>query len=163
MRSCADVNWVTVHAVFNKAEQEQRTQAAGWDPSSWEALFLGVDVERREQRADGSFTDWQPINPVSLWREPEYPEPQVDEGAVRAEDRQQVTLFKDMISKGESQLRLIRPQFPEIAYGDMWTYPRLPASMPDVLVMDCDYQQPDCRCRYPECDVAGGAGRSRSG
>ncbi len=150
--SLRDINWVTIHALFNREEQERRAQEAGWDPSSWKALFLGLEVQRREQRPDGSFTDWQAIDPVTRRLPPQYPAPKVIDGAVRPEDRQEVVAFKDLISKDENQLALMRPLFPQTAYGDQWEYPKLGSN--DVLVMDCDYQQPDCKCRYPECSGA---------
>ncbi len=154
----ADVNWGTVWAPFDRAEQEALYAAADYGNVS-RAVFLGADLQRRMMMPNGTWTDWEMVPTISLTADPPYPQPQVYPTGtgnynVSEQDRQAVRGFIELIVDGENnaaQLELMRPLFPAIKYGDPWLFPK-PAEY-NVLVMDAEYQRED-RCRYPECAPA---------
>ncbi len=154
--SLRDVNWVTVSAVFDRQKQEALAVDAGYNPDRVKTLFTGVDLERRTVNADGSFSDWEPIDAVVGQKLPPVPEPdvyKVEDGKgfnVSPEDRDEVNQFKDLIGEPENQLALMRPLFPPTEYGDEWRYPRGNFEY-DVTEMDAEYLSDSTSCRYPEC------------
>lgn len=153
-----DANWVTIAALFDRTEQERRCVEAGYDRRRVETISLGVDLQRRMQMADGSFSEWQDVTPAGDRAKPVYPEPKVyEEGGVydvSPEDRKAIESFFELVSDNQGQLDLMRPLFPAIAYPDDWTYPRVEGY--DVIKMDEEYQTAETMgCRYPEC-MSGG-------
>lgn len=155
-----DSNWATVFVTFDRAKQEAMFRDAGYAGLQANALFLGLDVERRVQQPTGGWTDWAAVNATRIMEQPALPEPEVykaEKGlyAVSDKDREAVDLFADLISDGdnnEAQCDLQRPLFPSIAYGDNWTYPRVDGA--DALSLDAEIQD-TAACRYPECAGAG--------
>ncbi|MCA9249641.1 MAG: hypothetical protein R3E58_02370 [Phycisphaerae bacterium] len=154
--SLQDVNWVTVSAVFDRHKQQALAVDAGYNPDRVKTLFTGADVERRTVKADGSYSDWEPIKPVINQELPPLPEPEVykvEDGKgfnVSPEDRDRINHFKDLIAVPQNQLAIMRPLFPETEYGDEWRYPRGQFEY-DVTEMDAEYLSDDSTCRYPEC------------
>ena len=147
-----DINWITVSTLFDRQEMERRCRQAQYDHKRVETVFLGADVEKRVQLADGGFSDWVPVKATSLRDRPTLPVPEVyeaDQGGfnVSDEQRSEVEKFFEMIHEDDNQLSLLRPFFPETSYGSEWRFPR--SAEFDVLRMDADYQDTP-RCRYPE-------------
>ena len=54
----ADVNWVTVAALFDQRNQISVCKKAGYKTGRQNPYLVGVDLQRRERQADGSYADW---------------------------------------------------------------------------------------------------------
>ncbi len=154
-----DVNWVTVATLFDRQSQEAICLNSGYDRNRLETLFLRIDVQRRTQFSDGTYSEWIDVPAVTLSDNPRQPQPNVyeaDTGGynVSEDDREMIGGFVETIEKGENQLRLMRPLFPMVAYGDDWTYPKGGGqdAQFDVVEMDAEYLPNEGPpCRYPEC------------
>lgn len=147
-----DVNWVTITAPFDREEQIAKFQQAGYDFKGQVLIALGLDVERRMLKADGTWEEWAPVSPVYRRLRPPRPEVNLIRNNDRVDadpsSRDDVEAFVALIMRGEAQLELLRPLFPEVRYGDPWTFPK--DLEYDVTDMDAEYQA-EATCRYPEC------------
>ena len=120
-----DINWVTISSVFEHANQEKICRDAGYALKFSSVLFAGVDVQRRELLADGSYSDWQDVRTVSTNLPPTFPSVEVytdeqDKANVSEDQRSMVDDFRGVLEKGDNQRTILRPIFPEPKYGDPW-------------------------------------------
>ncbi|MFQ5589782.1 MAG: hypothetical protein ACE5HE_01335 [Phycisphaerae bacterium] len=140
-------NWATVSAVFNRKEQ-LRILKQQYGAKHDTVVFGGVELDRRERRPDGSWSDedWQT---VEVFPKPAIPAvPVVD---LVLEDNQVVVPrdsyltvrgFVDELSVATMQVNVLRPLMPEVRNGDRWEFPMI-ASYKDVLDMDAEYLDPE--------------------
>lgn len=136
-----DINWVTVAAMLNVARQESLFDDAGFERDA-RALVVGVELQRREQLANGEFTEWKTVPAVMPEVPPRAPEITLrgtDSGMVVSDDKQrdEAAAYRDMIENGANQVKLLRPAFFETPYGDPWSPPQS-AQFP-ISRMDRDY------------------------
>lgn len=150
-----DINWVTVSASFNRLQQEALAESTGYDPKRVKTVFMGTDLERRTQSADGSYSKWTPVKTVVGQTLPALPAPEVykvEDGEgfnVSEDDRAEIDQFEALITNQANQLVLMRPLFPATKYGEEWRYPR--GFDYEVTEMDAEFLQDGAECRYPEC------------
>lgn len=136
-----DTNWVTVAAILNVKEQEALFANAGFERDS-RAYVISLEVQRRELLANGEFSEWKTIPTVMPEVPPRPPAISLrdtDSGLVVSDEsqRNQAEEYRELIAKGENQVKLLRPAFFPVAYGDPW----LPPDPPNYSIsrMDRDY------------------------
>jgi hypothetical protein len=140
-------NWVTVSAVFDvKGQMNELTQKYGVLNKQ---VQLGMpEVERREQRPDGSWSDddwrpiaaWRPIERIPLREAPPIVLAESGDSVVVSQNsRTDFTKFVEFISPLPYQREIIRPLVPPQVNGDVWSFPIL-TDRRDVLLQD-DYMQ----------------------
>ncbi|MFQ5413206.1 MAG: hypothetical protein ACE5E6_01985 [Phycisphaerae bacterium] len=141
------VNWVTVSAVFDRKAQVE-TNARHFGSSQSSVIFAGIEVQRQEQAADGTWPDdgWVTIDPLHQTPPPETPEIKliVEGGEVVADEDsiRGLETFIENIEDPKAQLDLIRPLPPVVRNGDPWRFPII-TSRRDVLMMDDEYLFPN--------------------
>ncbi len=134
-------NWVTVSGVFERAEQERLCREAEYHAGRRDPYVVGVDLQRRERRWDGTFTEWQDITtyaPIVVGSPPEITV--IESGLIKTvseDDLEIVAEFSDPIRKQENQLDLMRPLFPLPLAGDYWKLPVYPDI--DIVALDEEY------------------------
>lgn len=164
------VDWVSVAVLFDRKTQAERNASQLGDLKS-EVLFTGVELERRAQRADGTWSDddWKPID---AWpRGKSLPPPEVplfdDDGKlqIKAADHVAITRFRDELADPKLQLEIIRPLMRTTKNGDLWNFPRVDkVSERDVLNQDDEYLFPNQplsanpTSRYPFIKSEGSSG-----
>ncbi|MEE9295357.1 MAG: hypothetical protein V3W34_10410 [Phycisphaerae bacterium] len=122
-----DVNWVTIAARFDQQQQISVCKSAGYDSGRRNPYIVGVDLQRREKRHDGSYADWADVDAYMPLELRDLPEVEIGKGltgeTVASEDTQiRVSQFFDLLR--EVQADIFRPMFPEKQYGDDWLYPK---------------------------------------
>ena len=138
----AEFNWVTVSGLYNRAEQEKLCLGAGYGDGRRDHYVAGVDLQRRERRPDGSYTEWQDVKTYAPVYAPA-PEPiQVIKSGggkptVSSENLEYVTWYTDLIRYPLNQLALMRPLFPVPLAGDYWKLPEYPGILIEAL--DAEY------------------------
>jgi hypothetical protein len=134
-------NWVTVSGVFERSAQERLFREAGYHAGRRDAYVVGVDLQRRERRWDGTYTEWQDITSYAPIMAASPPAIQViDSGLIKAvseDDQALVAYFADLIRDPQTQLDLMRPLFPVPIAGDYWKLPQYPDL--DIVVLDEEY------------------------
>lgn len=136
-----DANWVTVAAMLNVANQESLFADAGFERDA-RATVVGVELQRREQLASGEFTEWKTVPAVMPEVPPRAPEitlRETDSGMVVSDDaqRKDAEEYRDLIEKGDNQVKLLRPAFFNTPYGDPWSPPQ--DTQNSISRMDRDY------------------------
>ncbi len=140
-------NWVTVSVVFDR-ERQIKLQKQQYGAKHDEITFGGVELERRLQRDDGSWSDedWEFVED---WPEAEIPpRPNVtlfqEKGQVTVvrDSYNAVVFFQDELSAPRLQVRILRPLMPDVYNGDPWTFPPL-IPYKEVLGQDREYLDPD--------------------
>jgi hypothetical protein len=143
----ATFNWVTISGVYDRREQERLCRQAGYHPRRLEHPVVGVDLQRRERRWDGSYTEWKDVQPYSPVRPPEVPNVKVEEThsglTVSTEDREAVRIFSEAVRQNENRLQLMRPLFPKPLAGDPWQVPQYEGL--DLAKMDEEYDGSESR------------------
>lgn len=115
-----ETNWVTVRAEINwkrnADEFRKHFQVAGIDPQRLRVLtatmFLDVSLERREKKADGTWTDPAPVPHLTKIDRPPFPD-------AKASD-QEIQIFLSAV--GQQSEEVMRPTFYDVTAGDPW-YP----------------------------------------
>jgi hypothetical protein len=159
----AEVDWVTVSTLFDReAQTELQRRAYG---SKWaEVVFAPAELQRREQRPDGSWSDedWVDVETWPTARLPAVPEvPLIDDGkqvTVRREDFRPVEKFLEAVKRAPEQLECLRPLPPRERSSQSWGLPVI-TSESDVSKQDDEYlyakgqtgqtQAPTFLARYP--------------
>ncbi len=134
-------NWVTVSGVFERSEQERLCREAGYHAGRRDPYVVGVDLQRRERRWDGTYTEWQDITAYAPIMAAPPPEVTVIESGliktVSEDDQALVSYFADLIRDPQNQLDLMRPLFPVPLAGDFWKLPSY--SDIDIVTLDDEY------------------------
>lgn len=134
-------NWVTVAGVFERSEQERLCREAGYHAGRRDPYVVGVDLQRRERRWDGTYTEWQDITayaPIMAAAPPEITV--IESGLIKTvseDDQAMVAYFADLIRDPQTQLDLMRPLFPVPLAGDYWKLPSYPGI--DIVSLDEEY------------------------
>ena len=150
-------NWVTVSVLFNREEQA-KLQAREYGNLRKNVIFGPVELQRRVERADGTWSDddWELVEAWPKARPPEPPEiPFVEEDGVLIvpeDDRDNVERFRDTLGEPRMQLGLVRPLMVDIVVGKPWALPAL-VPYPELLRMDDDFLHPDSIEPLPEVDL----------
>lgn len=142
-------DWVTVGAVFDVAEMSNRL-AREYGGTRRKVIYAGVELQRRVQRSDGSWSDedWQEVTPWPKARTPDLPPVPLREEdgkfSIRAAEHQAILGFVEQLELPALQLELIRPLMRRRINGDCWTFP-IPAPLKerDVLMQDDEYLNPN--------------------
>ncbi len=121
----ADVNWVTVAAVFDQQRQISVCKKAGYNPGRQNPYLVGVDLQRREQQPDGSYSEWADIEAYMPAVLPDLPEVEIVPGRKgpipTKPTRDRVSEFFNARLR-KHQVDLFRPMFPARKHGDNWEY-----------------------------------------
>lgn len=143
----ATFNWVTISGLYDRRAQERLCRQKGYHPRRLEHPIVEVDLQRRERRWDGSYTEWKGVQPYSPVRPPEPPSVEVEEAnsgfTVSTEDREAVRIFSDAVRRNDNRLQLMRPLFPKPLAGDPWRVPTYEGL--DLAKMDEEYDGTDAR------------------
>lgn len=140
-------NWVTGSAIVDVRAQS-KLQRLAYGTTRANLIYGPLDVQRRSQRADGTWSDddWEA---VEAWRsEADAPgEPDIKlntvEGGVEiaTESIRDLEEFEQRLTFPETQRELLRPVPPPVENGDVWSFPIL-TSCRDVLAQDDELLYP---------------------
>lgn len=115
--------WVTVAAYFDKTAQEAAFASAGYAASRQHVYLAGVDVQRRERLADGTWSEWQDVKAGKAMPSVDLVEPKFDDLSGAVTNREDVDQEFRLVK--ESQTLLMQPAFPTVSEGDDWKMPEL--------------------------------------
>ena len=166
MEFAETVAWATVSASFDRRKQVQAHQqqyARGRD----QVLIVGTELQRRAQRADGSWSDadWESVRTLMEIPTPPPIELRQDDDHVyaTADSVDAMERYRVAISEPDKRRERLRPLFPVINKGDTWHVPLWPdIPMADLRRMDDEVLNPNQPpapvpiCLYADC--AGGDG-----
>jgi hypothetical protein len=152
-----DVNWVTVGCLFDQKEQIAVHQQAGYKAGRQNPYLLGMDLQRREKKADGAYDVWQDVpayRPVVLPKPPEVDLVAGPSNTLIA-SRETENALRDFFGLLKAaQAEVFRPLFPEVLFGSEWLYPKY-RDVDDLRVEDLDWEL--CRLTGLEkCDEVRG-------
>lgn len=143
----AATNWVTVASRFEVLKQME-AQALAYGETRKDLIYASVDLQRRAQRPDGSWSDddWEDVTAWPAFEPPATP-PLVLEGEgkkvfVPKENMDALNRYRDYLSDPGRQQSILRPLFVEVLNGDRWTLPRL-SSYRELLVFDDEIRSPE--------------------
>lgn len=152
-------NWVTVAAVFDLEEQRKSNRSANYSVSLQSVDLLGLELQRRAQRTDGTFSDsdWESIRSYRTYELPQTPQvkltPSSNGARADPESRIQAQYYWDSITPPDKQLELMRPQFPLPLNGSPWKPPVIEGV--DLLKIDNELSWPDdASHRYDAFDIS---------
>jgi len=141
------VNWVTVASVFSVEAQSER-QRATYGPAYGKVIFGPIELQRRAQRPDGSWSDddWDFVNVWPSANFPQVPDIKVVEDQegrlqVSPESARALDEFLRMIGAPELRLQILRPIMPEELNGTRWRFPEV-LPYRDVLKQDDEIMYP---------------------
>jgi len=147
-------NWVTVSAVFDRKEQA-RQQMKEYGAARSEVLYGPVQVQRRQQRSDGSWSDedWTFIATLTAAEVPPGPPVPLSEldgeTVVLADDYAAILRFYDRLRQPTLQIELLRPMLPPQVVGTKWEF-SVVTSYADVLLQDDEVLHPELSAPSPE-------------
>ena len=128
------VNWVTVATTCDVGAQRQAALKANYAPGRAVPYVVGVDLQRRERRWDGTYPEWgeqsiptyAPLILKGAHDPSKLPYLKVEEhaGKMRISDemREEIIRFEKIVENPDYRLELMRPMPPRVAYGDYWLY-----------------------------------------
>ncbi len=157
----ADVNWVTVAAMFDQRSQINVCKKAGYKTGRQNPYLVGVDLQRRARQPDGAYADWIDVPAYTPFILPALPAIEIvkgrkDEPMATEETRQRVGDFFALLKRVQADL--FRPLFPIKQYGDDWLYPKYDMSIPPLDDELCRLAKRDTGCAerpYPfQSDLA---------
>jgi len=140
-------NWVTVASRFNRSVQRKR-QADTYGATRMEVVFGGVELQRRAQRPDSTWSDedWELINATPARELPPPPTlPLVtirDERQVSPDALEELERFVQRMREPVLQIELLRPLMLDFNRGTPWKFPILTSSR-DVLLQDDEFLHPN--------------------
>ncbi len=158
----ADVNWVTLAAKFDQQRQIMESQQAGYKPGRRNPYLVGVDMQRQERLADGSYAEWVDVQTHTPDVLPPLPDVVLEQGRkeLLPTDATREAIRNFFATLKEIQVDLFRPLFPERVYGDPWLYPKFnDPEIPPIEELDfelCSKDDPaDCVSREypPQTDI----------
>lgn len=140
------LNWVTLSVRFN-VKQQMENQGAEYGAARKKVTLGPLEMQRREQREDGSWSDddWGLVRSAPAPKIPALPRiglvRERDRVYVSPGDRQVIDAFERAIAKPETQLEIIRPLMHRWVpgAGDPWSVSNI-ASETDIVSMDAYYQ-----------------------
>lgn len=153
-------SWVTVSASIN-VKQQAEVQKKLYGSAKSEVAYGPFELQRRERRPDGSWVDadWKPIEPWPPVDVPNAPSivltKEGDKLTVPKDTDKTVQNYLDALSRGETQLGVLRPLLPYIPYEPLWHMPIL-TSYEDVLKQDDEYLNPNAPLSEVLADRYGG-------
>lgn len=142
-------SWVTCTTLFDRRRQED-LQADAYGNTRRQVVFGPIEMQRRAQRPDGSWSDddWlvvPPFPPSVVERMGPVPRLRLDTDespvVVPVEDLNLLSKFLEILREPRQQLDLLRPVLSGIIAGDPWLFPELVARKVLVL-MDDEYLNP---------------------
>lgn len=141
-----DANWITVAALFGQQEQIDVAKRAGYRFNKRNPYVVGVDLQRREKRGDGTYSGWTDVAPYAPRKLEGIPEIEIISGpggsAVSQFTRDRVRAFFKLLKSLQSELH--RPLFPRKVFGADWRYPEFS----NIAVRDLDRELcPLCAAR----------------
>lgn len=143
-------DWVTSAAIFDVSEMSKRL-ANEYGGTRRKVIYAGLDIQRRAQKEDGSWsdTDWAAIEPWPAFSvSPPPPVPLFeDEGKVliKSTDHQEILKFaEELETPATRQMEILRPLMRKQFNGDQWSFPMIkPLKDRDVLLMDDEFLNPN--------------------
>lgn len=121
-------DWVTVSAIFERAEQSA-AQVQAYGGTRETVLFAGVELERRARRPDGTWSndDWAAVEPWPAPLSPPLPpiplEKQDGKIIIRREPHLNVVTFLEEFATPRVQIDEYRPLMRKRVNGDCWVFP----------------------------------------
>ncbi len=147
-------NWATVSSMFDRKKQE-KAQIETYGATRSEVFFGNVELQRRVQRQDGSWSD-EDWDFVDVWPSGELPVLpalglEEDEGqqVVPVDDLRKRNSFLDVLWLPEIQLELIRPLMLAWVRGDKWRFPII-STYEEVIIQEDEYLSPEEASPEPE-------------
>ena len=138
------VNWVTVSAIFDVDAQRQLAQSKNYLPGQAIPYLAGAELERREKKWDGTYTEWTPVKAYARYVLPELPFVEVVEkdgkSSVPETTIPLVDAFSRVVQEGWYRLQLMRPLPAKWSYGDWWEPPAFEGL--ELLRMDDEVMNP---------------------
>jgi len=140
------INWVTLSVRFD-VKQQMENQGSEYGAARKSVTFGPLELQRRMQRNDGSWSDddWIMVRSAPAARMPPIPRfglvQERDQVYVSSSDLAAIEAFEAVISKPETQLEIMRPMMHRWVpgAGDQWLISNIAAEM-DVVSMDAYYQ-----------------------
>ncbi|MCO6438815.1 MAG: hypothetical protein J5J06_17100 [Phycisphaerae bacterium] len=142
-------NWVTCTTVFDRRKQED-LQAQAYGNTRRDVFFGPIEMQRRAQRPDGSWSDddWQTIPPEpapGIERIRDVPKLTLEEDGrqivVPVDDLTRYTQFREKLTDPRTQLDLLRPILYGIISGDVWRFAEL-IPRRELVQQDDEYLSP---------------------
>lgn len=123
--------WVTVATYFDRKAQQDAMIAAGYPEYRARVFIAGVDVQRQELRADGTWADWADVQPSQAMPKLTIPEPVLDEATGAIKNREDIDRAFELVQA--NQQRIIQPTYFNIDAGDTWVTPPLEGHEPEEV------------------------------
>lgn len=117
------VSWVTVGAYFDTDAQQKAFEDAGYPPFRARPYVVGMDVQRQEKLANGTFSDWSLVTGSKAMPELDVPEPELNPESDELSNKQALDEAFATIKASQSSLK--QPGFFEVVAGDEWIMPPL--------------------------------------
>jgi len=140
------VNWVTVSSILESKKQIE-AQGLAYGETRKDLIYASVDLQRRAQRLDGSWSDedWEDVESWPIFEMPDLPELTLEgEGkkiAVPKENMDALQRFRDYIQDPGRQISILRPLFIEVLNGSKWALPKL-TPYRQLLINDDEIRSP---------------------
>lgn len=121
--------WVTIATYFDKQAQQEAMVSAGYPQYRARVLIAGVDVQRQELKADGTWSDWADVSPSAAMPKLTIPSPVLDEATGAVKNRDEIDRVFELVQA--NQQRIIQPVYFNIDGGDEWVTPPLEGHEPE--------------------------------
>lgn len=157
----ADVNWVTVAALFDQQKQINVCKKAGYIAERQNPYLVAVDLQRRMRRPDGTWGEWGDVEPYMSRILPPPPTVEIvkgrkDQPIATESTRIRVGAYFALLKRHQADL--FRQMFPKKQYGQDWLYPKYDMSVPALDDELCRLYDRDGACEprpYPvQTDLA---------
>lgn len=119
----AELSWVTVGGYFAREAQQLEMLASNYAAYRAKPYVAGVDVQRQEMTADGTYTDWEDVTPGKAMPKVDIPPPVIDDKT--GEVVNQAELEQKFEAIKQAQLQILQPPFYPVEAGDDWDTPPL--------------------------------------
>lgn len=140
-------NWVTVASKFEVKKQIE-AQGLAYGETRKKLIYASVDLQRRSQRPDGSWSDddWEDVVPFPAFELPNVPELTLEgEGkkvSVPKEGLDALQRMHDFIADPGRQQMILRPLFVEVLNGDRWALPKQ-STLQQLMIFDDEIRSPE--------------------
>ncbi|MBL8881019.1 MAG: hypothetical protein JNG88_18035, partial [Phycisphaerales bacterium] len=121
--------WVTIATYFDKQAQQEAMVAAGYPQYRARVLIAGVDVERQELKADGTWSDWTTVQASAAMPKLSIPNPVLDEATGAVKNREEIDRALELVQA--NQHKIIQPVYFDVKGGDEWITPPLEGHEPE--------------------------------
>lgn len=132
----ASLSWTSVAAYWDLGAQRRAHVEAGYLEERATPQVARIEIERQEQRADGTWSDWQSIS--SRRAMPRFPLPTPTYDEVTGDPLNDADLRSAFRAIKDNQLEIVQPRFFTVSDGDNWFVPPLPGYRTDDWSLSID-------------------------